>query len=73
MFDGTDVSIYLDGVLDSSTAYTGNGLYPDNTFNISTPNNHQYHFMGKIDQVRLFNRILTPFEIQTLFSEKKTK
>jgi uncharacterized protein (TIGR02145 family) len=71
-YDGTDIKIYFDGALILQTEYAGNGIYADNSMKIGT-NNSGHFFRGKIDQVRLFNRVLTPFEIQTLFTEKRTR
>ena len=80
-FDGNNnSSLYINGVLESSIGNGGNvlSLFPNiqdmyigksgtltGTFNSITGNNYNY-FNGVIDDVRIYNRVLTPIEIKYL-------
>lgn len=68
-FDGTTVKVYLNGVLKDSASFSGT-YQPDpgvplniglNSYNLDKA------WKGTIDEVRLFNRILSPNEIEALF------
>jgi len=77
--DGTEMSLYIDGVLDSNDVCTGDpvdfvGGYDDNKVNIgrfsySGSASGLYFFDGKIDDVRLCDRALSGVEIQQLYNE----
>ncbi len=66
-----DVSIYIDGSLDISTTTNTTSLDPSNTtpLRIGTHNVNQEPFYGEIDDVRIYNRVLTEPEIQDLYTE----
>ncbi|MFH1433216.1 MAG: LamG domain-containing protein, partial [archaeon] len=70
-----NLSIYLDGILYDSDTYNAAGLY-DGTANLSigsSGNNGSYgtkdDFNGTIDEVRIWNRALTPEEILSNYEE----
>jgi len=62
--DGTFLRLYVDGLLEASTAYDGTTL-PGNTYDSMG----SLFFTGKIDQVRIFNRAVTQDEILQLINE----
>jgi hypothetical protein len=64
---GLDATIYLNGQLLGS----GDDGDPGSTFNLSIGGNaslHQDYFDGKIDDVRIYNRLLSPKEINQLYT-----
>jgi hypothetical protein len=68
-YDGTTVSIYLDGVLVASSSYTGGAIaLSGNDINIArNPAYGGDFFAGVLADVRLYGRALSASEIRTLF------
>lgn len=74
--DGTTIKapkVYLDGVLRSTISTTTNTFTTLNTgstepFTIGATTTTN-SFMGKLDDIRVYNRVLTPNEITSLFNE----
>ncbi len=68
---GTDASLYIDGVLCDTGTVTaianGSGTIDIGRFNGG------YYFNGKIDDVRLYNRVLSATEIANLYKQNETK
>jgi hypothetical protein len=66
-FDGTDIKLYIDGVLDSTTAGTsGMGISSTNLLIGENPEATGRYWDGLIDEVGVFNRAFTIAEIQSL-------
>ena len=68
-YDGANVKIYIDGVLNNSTTTSDN--FPNTSYAIEIvrrPNG--YYFAGVIDEVRIYNRSLSSSEIQQMYSEQ---
>ncbi len=67
-FDGTNIKIYLNGVLAGTTAFTG--PIATNTANVNfgrdADSGGRRYYRGRIDDVRIYNRALTDVEIQSL-------
>ena len=66
-----DISLYVDGADDSGT-YSGtaeNLEYSNGTSLIGIKHGGQYSFDGKIDDVRLYDRILSAGEIEQLYRD----
>ncbi|MFH7859779.1 MAG: LamG-like jellyroll fold domain-containing protein, partial [Candidatus Aenigmatarchaeota archaeon] len=59
------VLLYKNGVLVSSTPRTIDNIYINN-YNICIGCHYRYYH-GWIDDVRLYNRALTPEEVKTLY------
>ncbi len=63
----THIQVYVDGKLESSTPVSGTFLNSDGNLRIGSGDSE--HFTdGQIDEVRLYNRALTPLEIEYLYS-----
>jgi hypothetical protein len=70
VYDGSSIKLYVDGVLRSSDARTGNLFASSNDLNIGRdPSNPSRLSDCKIDDVRIYNRALSDAEIQELFHE----
>jgi hypothetical protein len=68
IYDGTTCRVYLNGDLGSSQPYTGAMVAATNAFFIGhDPYNTDRYFDGMIDDVRVFDRALAPFEIDRLY------
>lgn len=67
MWDGSTISIYSNGVLRSTDSYGGN-MNIAQTPTIGRCGKNSYNIDGKIDDVRIYNRILTSDEITGLAS-----
>lgn len=67
-YDGSSVRIWVDGVEGTPDAYTGNITDAADSFEIGRGASNSYNFNGSIDDVRVYNRALTPTEVQTLYS-----
>ncbi len=72
-YDGATMKLYLDGVMKSSQSKTGNIDYdPTNplTFGKYRDDNEEYHFKGKIDEIRIWNIARTQQQIQSDLSRR---
>lgn len=70
-YSGTDIDFYIDGVLDISSSINlntqGVELVIGNIFD--NYNNAVSFFAGNIDDIRIYNKVLTTSEIDELFEE----
>ena len=64
-YDGTAVRLYVNGVQVASRAQTGSIATSTNPLSIGGDPIHGQGFVGRIDEVRVYNRALTTGEIQT--------
>lgn len=70
MYDGTNVKLYVNGVLIATTAATGPIDTVAASVNIGAySNGSSYYFNGLIDEVRIYERALSVTEIQKHFAE----
>ena len=67
-YDGQNIKIYKDGILVGTTPATGNLGTNDVTAKIGTYTGSSYNFNGSIDDVRIYNRALTPSEVEGLYN-----
>jgi len=68
-YDGSNIKLYVDGVLKDTTAQTG--LIKTNDQDVYIGYNHFYvpqSFKGRIDEVGLWNKALTQSEITNLYN-----
>jgi hypothetical protein len=70
-YDGNNVKIFINGVLDSTTSYTGNIVTSGNVLRIGRGDPADY-FNGTIDNVKIWDRALTAEEIKTDFDPKQS-
>ena len=73
-YDGSEMRLYVNGQLVSSTQKTGDILYSPMTLRIghAIPGTSQTDFRGWIDDVRIYNRGLTSTEVDSLFQTNLT-
>jgi hypothetical protein len=72
-YDGSTMSVYLNGHLDNQAAYAS-GIFPGtNDLAIGAvvggvpPGQYSYSFSGAIDEPAIYNRALSPLEIQQIY------
>jgi parallel beta-helix repeat protein len=75
VFTGSELQIYVNGVLRNTVTVPANGLYnPGGTFDptigawTASASNHLYYFKGAIDDVNVWSRVLTAAEIGNEFN-----
>jgi endonuclease/exonuclease/phosphatase family metal-dependent hydrolase len=72
-YDGSTLAVYVDGVQSGTpTAVSGAIVYalgPNFLLGQNGQGGTNHNFHGSIDQVRVYNRALTPAEIQALYGE----
>lgn len=69
-YDGQEVRLYVNGVLEASTAYTGGLPSPNEEYWIGTRHHGSdgpIHFDGEMTEVRIYDRALSPQEVFTLY------
>jgi len=73
-YDGSSVKIYLNGVLQTEAVYNL-GIFPGNSavgigasVGQGAPGQFISPFKGKIDEISIYNRALTPDEVQGLYN-----
>jgi len=64
-FDGTDIKIYVNGILENTAAHPGTH-YASNSVYFGIRTDGQYAFDGKLDDIRIYDRALTSDEIAQL-------
>ncbi len=68
-WDGSKFQIFVNGVLKTSTVYTGSAVFGSGTDSLSIgldifdAPGYPYAFTGKIDDIRIYNRILSDVEV----------
>ena len=69
VYDGTQIQIFLNGILRESVANTGAISIPSNPLRIGKEDRAVFPaFDGSIDDVYIYNRGLSPTEVSTLYS-----
>ena len=69
VFDGTTVTLYLDGTILGTTAFSGTPVNNSGPLNIGRwAFGAERHFNGLIDEVEIFDRALTTAEITAIFN-----
>jgi len=74
VYDGSRYEIYLNGILDNSSTFSGKILHTsiDLTIGQVLPNNSNYNFEGVLDHIMIFNRALESAEIEELYQQTTT-
>jgi len=65
-FDGTNMYLYIDGVRQTGTTDPFLGLSPQLT--IGARSSHAWPFSGEMEDVRIYNRALTHYEVAQLYN-----
>ena len=68
IYNGTHKAIWIDGVLNASTATSGFGLTPATDTEIGKRPGDTIYYIGQMDEVGFWNRSLTPTEISQLYN-----
>lgn len=77
-YDGTTVAFVVDNVGDGKLGMAGSPLQLDTTeskliIGRKVPDGNDEYFQGSIDDIRIYNRVLTTAEIAALYHEKGWK
>lgn len=74
-YDGQTLSVYFDGLLFESRVGSSNAFAWSNYTNTyiggNMAQNTHFHYGGKIDNIRTYNRSLTAAEVQAIFNAKQ--
>lgn len=65
-WDGDTIELFVDGVSQDVTPWSGT-IATTNTASIGASNTPNHHFRGSIGPCRVYNRVLRPSEIRTLY------
>ena len=67
VYDGSHILLYIDGALQGSQVQTGNISAFSTPFRIGTNTDFTRNYNGSIDDVRVYNRALSPSDILQLY------
>jgi four helix bundle protein len=67
-WNGTTIRLYVNGVEGTSGTYTGSQTGTTNPLTIGTGGTTSYNINGSMDDVRIYNRVLTATEINALYN-----
>ncbi|MEY2407543.1 MAG: large repetitive protein [Verrucomicrobiota bacterium] len=67
-YDGTNMTVYANGAVVGVTAAQGNIDDDNATFSIGGVVGDSFFFRGRIDEVEVFNRALTPAEVRGIYN-----
>jgi len=72
-YDGSTLSLYVDGALDSSWVINQSIDYVStaNSLRIGNLQGVGYYFAGAIDQIRIYSRALSAIEVTNIYNEEK--
>jgi len=70
-YDGANMKLYLNGVLESSINQTGNITVSASNVSIGQSVNNSRRFRGVIDEVRILDFVLTPEEVLARYNETR--
>lgn len=71
MYDGEYLDVYINGLLDASTALSFSGAGINNFALAWNPNSHTYEqwaLNGLMDEVAIWDRLLTVEEVEALYN-----
>ncbi|MCX7834832.1 MAG: choice-of-anchor D domain-containing protein [bacterium] len=67
-YNGSSVRFYLNGVFTNAVSYSGSlGSFTSARLQIGYSDNGLDHFVGKLDEIRIYNRVLSDAEIYQLY------
>ncbi|MCX6153179.1 MAG: DUF6531 domain-containing protein [Candidatus Kapabacteria bacterium] len=69
-WDGANINIYCNGKFKGTTAWTGNIVYNSNPLLFARQAmDYSEYWRGSLDDIRIYNRALTPSEVTALYQE----
>lgn len=71
VYNGTDARLYIDGVSAADPVTLSGNVILGNPFRIGNFSGGIRYFQGSIDEVRVYNRVLSENEIRLLYNQKK--
>lgn len=72
VFDGSEVRIYVDGVLENSEAFDGSMSFDNRPLNLGrNPHTEDHHYVGMLDEIRIYERGLSQQEVIALHGKHK--
>jgi hypothetical protein len=72
-FQGTTAILYIDGASQGTKSITTTGFTQDNQLIIGNCDTASYYFNGGIDEVMVYNRVLTADEVAKIYNAQKSK
>jgi hypothetical protein len=72
-YNGSLMSIYINGILENTTALSGNVLWNTNNLWIGKEAGAPLYFNGSFDDILIFNRSLSKAEIQGIYANQTSK
>jgi hypothetical protein len=70
-YDGSTLSLYVDGLLVRSQAKSGSINYESKPLYIGTSATNSFYMKGKVDDVRIYSRALSAQEVNDLYNLEK--
>ncbi|MEN9613955.1 MAG: hypothetical protein RLZZ347_262 [Candidatus Parcubacteria bacterium] len=70
-YDGANARLYIDGVLDSAPAFSQTFSNGAMGYGIGGLSSAGFTINGRLDDVRLYNRVLSSTEVRTLYNTEK--
>jgi hypothetical protein len=67
IIDGTDKRLYINGVLDDTDNVALPQNWASNAYNLFIGRRERSYFLGKLDDIRIYNRALTAGEVRELY------
>lgn len=74
VYNGVEIKLYINGVLENTVPQNGNITTGNNPLWINKypcPNGSDWAHFGRIDEVRIYNEILSDEEILALYNEQE--
>ena len=73
IFNGNEHSLWINSLINTTKEYSGNGVIGSNSIYLGNDSdNNNRPLSGKLDEVRIYDRALSPTEVQTIFRLEKT-
>jgi len=70
-YDGSTLKYYVDGSLSDSTSYSGSIPTNNENTNIGLYGNDSAYFQGSIDELRIYDRVLTESEVKDYYEKTR--
>ncbi len=67
-YDGSTKKIYVDGILSNSASQSGTPTWENETLKLGMQADGTFPYLGSLDGVRVYNRVLADYEVERLFN-----